>query len=41
MKHHINAKIVIKSVHKSSFIVLLFYVTNDIPKHSHGKGFGR
>lgn len=33
MKHHINVKFVIKSVHKTSFIVLLFYVTNNIPKH--------
>ena len=37
MKHHINVKTVIKSVHKTSFIVLLFYVTNDIPTHSREK----
>lgn len=37
MKHHINVKIVIKSVHKSFFRVLLFYVTNDTPKHPRKK----
>lgn len=37
MKHHINVKIVIKSVRKSFLIVLLLYVTNDNPKHPREK----
>lgn len=37
MKHHINVKIVIKSAHKTSFILLLFYVRNDILKHPREK----